>query len=170
LLLDLISLLKRLEQLDIDRGVRFLLNCCKEEDKKQIHSSFLEYRAQGSVFGSSYPAALHYDNPIMFWKSYLFDKKHSLLAKLSIRIFEAISNSIASERAFSCMNLIHTKLRNRLGSEKANKLIYIYMNQRVLDRNKSLFIGDPIEKTIEEQIELEEVLLEILGSDDSSED
>ena len=68
------------------------------------------------------------------------------------------------------MNLIHTKLQNRLGSEKANKLIYIYMNQRVLDRNKSLFIGDPMEKTIEEQIELKETLLEILGSDDSSED
>ena len=66
------------------------------------------------------------------------------------------------------MNLIHTKLRNKLGSEKADKLIYIYMNQRVLDKNKSLFVGDPMEKTLEDQMELEEVLLDI-GSDEGSE-
>ena len=65
------------------------------------------------------------------------------------------------------MNLIHTKLRNRLGSEKADKLIYIYMNQRVLDRNMSLLIGDPIEKTTEEQVELEDILLEILADNEA---
>ena len=64
------------------------------------------------------------------------------------------------------MNLIHTKLRNRLGVEKANKLIYIYMNQRVLDRNGDIFVGDLGEKTIKEQILLEEAILEIVGDDD----
>ena len=96
---------------------------CNKEDKKKVHSSFLEFRIHGGVFGPSHPATLHHDNPIMFWKSYLFDETHSLLARLSIQIFEAIANSVASERAFSAMNLIHTKLRNTLGSEKANKLI-----------------------------------------------
>jgi hypothetical protein len=59
------------------------------------------------------------------------------------------------------MNLIYTKLRNRLGTKKANKLIYIYMNQRILDRNSDIFIGDLVEKTPEEQILLEEAILEI---------
>jgi len=58
------------------------------------------------------------------------------------------------------MNLIHSKLRNRLGSVKAHMLIYIYMNQRVLDRNNSILLGDPIEKTQEEQVQLEEILLQ----------
>jgi hypothetical protein len=48
------------------------------------------------------------------------------------------------------MNLIHSKLRNQLGVEKANKLIYIYMNQRVLDRNGDIFVGDLIEKSIKD--------------------
>lgn len=65
------------------------------------------------------------------------------------------------------MNLIHTKLRNRLGAEKSDKLIYIYMNQRVLARNRSIYIGDPIEKTQEEQLELEDALLEILDYESS---
>ena len=95
-------------------------------------------------------AVLYHDNPIMFWKSYLFDEIHRLLVILSVRVFEAIANSIASERAFSAMNLIYIKLRNRLGSEKADKLIYIYINQCILDKSKSLFIGNLIEKTLED--------------------
>jgi hypothetical protein len=66
------------------------------------------------------------------------------------------------------MNLIHTKLLNRLGIEKSDKLIYIYMNQRVLARNRSIYIGDPIEKTQEEQLELEDSLIEILDHEDNS--
>ena len=86
----------------------------------------------------------------------MFDKTYRLLVILSVQVFEAITNSIVSERAFSAMNLIYTKLRNRLGNEKADKLIYIYINQCILDKSKSLFIGDPIEKTLEDQIELKE--------------
>ena len=62
------------------------------------------------------------------------------------------------------MNLIYNKLRNRLGSEKAHKFdIYIYMNQRVLDRNNSILLRDPIEKTQEEQVQLEEILLQFVN-------
>jgi len=77
---------------------------------------------------------------------------------------------VASERAFSAMNLIYTKLRNRLGVEKSNMLIYIYMNQRVLDRNGDIFVGDLGEKTLEEQVLLEEAILEIVGDDDELDD
>jgi hypothetical protein len=83
---------------------------------------------------------------------------------------KAIANSVALERAFSAMNLIHTKLRNRLGVEKANMLIYIYMNQRVLDRNSNIFVGDLGEKTFEEQVLLEEAILEIVDDDDELDD
>ena len=65
------------------------------------------------------------------------------------------------------MNLIHTKLRSRLGVEKANKLVFIYMNQRVLDRNGDIFIGDPVEKSSEDQVLLEEAILDIIGDDDT---
>lgn len=41
------------------------------------------------------------------------------------------------------------------------------MNQRVLDRNGDIFVGDPIEKSIEDQVLLEEAILDIIGSDDT---
>jgi hypothetical protein len=76
---------------------------------------------------------------------------------------------VASERAFSAMGLIVTKLRNKLGVEKADKLIFIYMNQRVLDRNGDVLLGDWVEKSDEEQVDLEELLL-ALDNDDEDED
>jgi len=164
-LLDPISLLKPTNNVEVDRALTFLLKRCKEDHKKELHRSFLEFRTRGSVFSSTHPSAMHYDNPIAYWKSYIFDEDHIVLAKLAVRIFEASANSVASERAFSAMNLIHSKLRNRIGAEKANKLIYIYMNQRVLDQNSSIFIGDPLEKSDGQQIELEEVLLDVLQDD-----
>jgi len=44
----------------------------------------------------------------------------------------ASSNSVPSERAFSLMNYIHSKIRNRLSVERADKLQYIFMNSRTL--------------------------------------
>jgi hypothetical protein len=59
------------------------------------------------------------------------------------------------------MGLIISKLRNRLSPKKANKLIFIYMNQRVLDQASDLLLGDWVEKADEKQVELEELLLSI---------
>ena len=66
------------------------------------------------------------------------------------------------------MNFI-TKLRSRLSVEKADKLIFIYMNQRVLGQYPDLLLGDWVEKLDDEQVELEEPLLAIeeeLGDDE----
>ena len=43
-----------------------------------------------------------------------------------------------SERAFSVQNMIHTKLRNRMGAVKAAKLLFIYINSRALKYKWSL--------------------------------
>ena len=45
-------------------------------------------------------------------------------------------------------------------------LIYIYMNQRVLDKNNSILLSNLIKKTQEEQIQLKKLLLPFTeGSD-----
>jgi hypothetical protein len=151
----------------MDRASQFLLAHVQEKEKKEVCVLFLEFRTCASVFGLTYPSATHYDNPIAFWESYLHNEAHWVLAQLVVRIFEAIANSVASERAFSAMNLIHSK-RSRLGIEKANKLVFIYMNQRVPDKNGDIFVGDLVEKSSEDQVLLEEGILDIFG-DDSTE-
>jgi hypothetical protein len=40
----------------------------------------------------------------------------------------------ASERSFSAINFLHSKARNRLTPANADKLAFIYMDERVLER------------------------------------
>ena len=68
------------------------------------------------------------------------------------------------------MGLIVSKLRNRLGTEKANKLIFIYVNQRVLDKAGDLLLGDWVEKSDDKQVESEELLLSIEEENDIADD
>jgi hypothetical protein len=90
--------------------------------------------------------------------SYFGSKDHDELARFAVRIYKTIANSVASERAFSAIGLIVTRLRNKLGPEKANKLIFIYMNLRVLNKAGDL-LGDWVDKSDEDQVEIEELLL-----------
>jgi hypothetical protein len=49
-------------------------------------------------------------------------------------------------------------------------LIFIYMNQRVLDKASDLLLGDWVEKSDDKQVELEELLLSIEEEDSSDDD
>ena len=71
---------------------------------------------------------------------------------------------------FSIQILIHDKKRNRLASEKVDKLTYIYMNTRVLvdvDKRQT----KPLHAlTEEEKVELEDKILQEDDSSDNSKD
>jgi hAT family C-terminal dimerisation region len=60
------------------------------------------------------------------------------LAAFAKRLLTTMGNSVLSERAFSTMNYIHLKLQNRLSTERANKLQYIFINSRVLEKQIAL--------------------------------
>jgi hypothetical protein len=72
-------------------------------------------------------------------------------AQVALRLFHTLSNSVPSEHSFSTRfpylhpahltfvntlnkNLIQDKKRNRLGAEKADRLAYIHVNMRILER------------------------------------
>jgi hAT family C-terminal dimerisation region len=60
------------------------------------------------------------------------------LPKLAVRIFSCPANSVTSEQAFSTQNFLHNKVRNRLQSTQVDKLIFIYMTDRVLRAMKKV--------------------------------
>jgi hypothetical protein len=60
------------------------------------------------------------------------------------KLFEVINavnlmncSSAASERVWSIYKFIHSRLRNRLSNEKVQKLIFLYINCAILDKNDS---------------------------------
>jgi hypothetical protein len=139
-------------------------------DKKKVNASIQDFLGRENGFSKHNISHLHLDDPVRYWKCYLGSRDHNELAHLAVRMFKTIANSVASERAFSAMGLIVTKLRNRLGPDKANKLIYIYMNQRVLDRAGDLLLGDWVEKSDDQQVDLEDLLLSFEEEDGDQDD
>jgi hypothetical protein len=82
------------------------------------------------------------------------------LAKLAYRIFITPANSVPSERAFSSYNLQHDKKRSKLTPENTDRLCFIHVNRRILDRT-------PTCKKRWEQLDEEELAFieeELLGT------
>lgn len=65
----------------------------------------------------------------------------------------AIANSVPSERAFSGMNYIHSKARNRLTPARANQLQFIHMNARNLAEQQAVAATDTDEILAEDEYE-----------------
>jgi hypothetical protein len=95
---------------------------------------FLNFRKQKSHFGPNGIAWDYLDNPRLFWS--IQETSCPELSSFAGILLTSIANSVPSERAFSTMNYIHSKMRNRLSVERADMLQYIYMNSRALDKMK----------------------------------
>lgn len=73
-------------------------------------------------------------SPMVWWKSITFEDPDCLKwgrlkdqwMKVLDQLFSAVPNTAAVERTFSSFGLVHSKLRNRLGVEKAGKLTFMF--------------------------------------------
>jgi hypothetical protein len=102
------------------------------------------------------------ENPTKFWQ---FARTYAPnFADLAIRLFVYPAISVPCERAFSSMNLIYTKYRNRLSIEKVDYLCFIYINRKILDRRRKKWNGVfkryMNQLSIEETVEMETSILE----------
>ena len=117
-------------------------------------TQFLHYRArEGPFTQASWDVAEH---PLAFWSFMIEFVPH--ISRIALRRFRTPCNSVPSERSFSVQNAIHDKVRNRLLPTRTDKLIYIYMNRRVLDRQEGdRYRWDQLED--EEMVQLEDLLM-----------
>ena len=109
------------------------------DDQLQIVHDYLterdpEYIATLIAFegkAAPFPAAYFKESAtairaVTWWKGIQMYKVPTPFAELAIHLLSAPSSSASIERVFSNFGVIHTKLRNRLGNEKASKLVFCY--------------------------------------------
>lgn len=101
-----------------------------------IQISFLHYYNQQGIFVGTNESWLHKDDTELFWLLYYDTAKP--LAELATRLIKTTANSVPSERAFSSMKAIHSTTRNRLTAERVNKLLFININTKVLNRARRI--------------------------------
>ena len=63
--------------------------------------------------------------PLSWWKSQAQILPESII-NLAKCLLTSVASSAGVERIFSTFGLIQSKIRNRLGTEKAGKLVHIY--------------------------------------------
>jgi Protein of unknown function (DUF 659)/hAT family C-terminal dimerisation region len=143
------------------------------EEAATLHAEFDSFRAQFTPFESARRFWSHTENPKLFWHS--ASSHTQFLGQLAFRLFSLPVNSVASEQAFSIQNLIHSKIRSALQSERVDKLTYTYINGRVLyNIDKIMELGNtgkskrPSEMTIQDEVLLEDVFLAIEQEERSS--
>src|SRR4051794_22213639 len=71
--------------------------------------------------------------PKQFW-TVLFRNKFRSLSKLASRVFTVPTSSESSERIWSVFDFIHSRPRNRLSTDKVNKLVFVYTNSALLSK------------------------------------
>ena len=72
--------------------------------------------------------------PVDWWKSQA-DRLHADTSKVVMQLLTTTASSAGVERVFSSFGLVHSNLRNRLGIEKAGKLVFMFklLNKRPMD-------------------------------------
>ena len=111
---------------------RFFAEYLNVEEAKSAMKQWLSFRNQEDGF---YPASecwTYQTDSELFWnfsRSFAFD-----LSNIARKVIMLPANSVLAERNWSVMNLIMTKSRNSLHSINVDKLMFIYMNERTLNR------------------------------------
>lgn len=88
------------------------------------------------VFGSKFKNT----QPMVWWKGIIIDdaswpNKQGFLS-LCEQLLSAIAATASLERTFSSFGMIQSKLRNRLGNEKAGKLTFLFKYKNQTEKNK----------------------------------
>ncbi|KYQ47476.1 hypothetical protein ALC60_13501 [Trachymyrmex zeteki] len=86
----------------------------------------IQYQARSSPFREYLFSTENIKNvsPISWWRS-LQNSMNNVMFDLSMQVHTAVASSAGIERLFSTFGFIHSKVRNRLGIEKASKLVSI---------------------------------------------
>ncbi|XP_073499018.1 uncharacterized protein [Phyllobates terribilis] len=95
--------------------------------------TIINFRAKGEPFKKYMFAEdiLRKVTPVNWWKSL---KRLDLeTVQVMISLLTAVASSAGVERIFSSFGLIHSKLRNLLGPNKAGKLVFLF---QIMNRNK----------------------------------
>ncbi|XP_021974444.1 uncharacterized protein LOC110869504 [Helianthus annuus] len=124
-----------------------------EEVYMKIESQLDDYKYKRGLFGHRASLRSYMDRvPITWWDNY-GDEVLELKA-FATKILGLTCSASACERNLSTFNQVHTKRRNRLGTDRMNKLVYVMYNRRL----KQKFINKTNLKDDEDPIVADEVL------------
>ena len=101
--------------------------------KDQLDTYLSEVSRVNQTASSSTLQIMKNGSPLAYWM--IWGAKYSRLQEIAIRVFSTCTSSAASERIWSVFDIVHSKVRNRLGNDKVQKLVFVYANSDRLTNN-----------------------------------
>lgn len=116
-----------------------------EEERRVLRHQLASFQGKEGMFGS---LAAKIDavtmSPISWWSTYGAETPQ--LSEIAIKVLSQPISSSSAERVWSTYSYIHNIKRNRLNSVRADKLVYIHSNIRLISRFTSSYNDGPYRK------------------------
>ena len=126
-------------------------------DSKRAMTSYQQYVNSEMFFSQPFLLSLDMDNGISWWKFVSNLSDHMEISEIAIRLLHIQPTNTAVERSFSRQKHIHSKERNRLGSEIVNKLMFVHSNMKTFNNDENFNENDYVlESDIDSSSESEE--------------
>jgi hypothetical protein len=102
-----------------------------EEECAQVRSELSKYISEHGVFGNLHATKdRHRLGAIEWWNMYGSPAK--TLHKLAVKVLSQVINTSSVERCWSTYSFIHSVKRNNLNADRAESLVYVHYNLRLL--------------------------------------
>ncbi|XP_050238985.1 uncharacterized protein LOC126688363 [Mercurialis annua] len=131
-------------EVSVERVKGFKRLFSSEEDRTIAIDEFANFSLKSGPFGDPDSIGSRSNmEPIKLWASY--GSHAPLLQRLAFKVLGQPTSSSCSERNWSTYSFIHPVIRNKLNPKRAEDLVFIHNNLRLLSRNSSVY-NDEITK------------------------
>jgi hypothetical protein len=113
------------------------------DDQTQIAPQLHKYRSKQGLFGREIAQnSIAYMPGYTWWEN--FGAGCPELQNVALKVLSQCSAASACERSWSHFDFIHNKRRNRLTPERANDLVFVFSNLRLLDKVEAVDYGEEL--------------------------
>ena len=122
-------------------------NCLRKlfpvtEELRRVKQQFADYSLKRGIFSlpDSIDDRAHFD-PLQWWG--IYGSRTPELKELAFKLLGQLASSLCCERNWSTYNFIHNLRRNRLTPERAEDLVFVHNNLRLLSRCSDEYLTGP---------------------------
>ena len=107
------------------------------QDRIDCTKQLSAFRLKEGPFANDFVQALAKEQPAWKWWMMNGGEHYALLRQLAMKILAQCAANSSSERNWSMYKYIHSTVRNRLLADRAEKLVYMYCNEKILSHIES---------------------------------
>ena len=130
---------------ELEGAITLILNLTVAQDNSQIIGEITNFRTKSNIFNkpliwsatkvvtSAYKTSSNI-TPADWWTSWF---STSALHDVAVKLLQMPASAASCERNWSTWGMVHSKLRNRLLTNRSGKLVYIKYNLKLLEKSNS---------------------------------